>query len=517
MSDTRADADTREARDAGILVWGTVAGKLSEAVAPLVIARLLGKAEYGAFGALMLVYATTTVVVGAGVPKALLYFFAERSWGERKTLLRRFIALMCGLAVLEAALLFSLGAFGGEALVSTGAWIAKAPTDSVRTFDASSVSPLAWLGVYALFDMAPRLWPNLAIAVGRPRAAATSGFLRSIATLCGTAVPAALGWGLEGIVAGLIVVAGAYLAGFLGFTHALFRNVTATPSSLDVRSIARYALPLGATEAVSILNAQLDQWLVLMLLPIERLAEYRNGAWQIPVLTTIAYSVGAVQLPRLAGLFARGATTEAMEVWRAAARKAARVVVPLAMVFVVGATDTMVLAFGEEYAASGPIFGCYALLTMARTTAFGSFLLAAGRPADVLKAATWTLLSNLAISLPLALWLGFIGPALGTLLAFVPTVWVYCRYMARAANLPIRHTFPLGDYLAVVAAAMPGVVLAYGLTRYLELPPLAALGLDALLIVPTFIAFARAFGLLQARDLDFVREWLSLRVLRNPG
>src|SRR5690606_13469971 len=143
--------------------------------------------------------------------------------------------------------------------------------------------------------------------------------------------------------------------------------------------------------AVSVLNAQLDQWLVLLLLPIERLAEYRNGAWQIPVLTTIAYSVGAVQLPRLAAMFARGARVEAMEVWRAAARKAARIVVPLSLVFVVGSTHTMVLAFGDDYVASGPIFACCALLTMARTTAFGSFLLAAGRPGEVLKAATWTL------------------------------------------------------------------------------------------------------------------------------
>src|SRR5690606_16117104 len=310
-----SDPDAREARDAGILVWGTVAGKLSEAFAPLVIARLLGKAEYGAFGALMLVYATTTVVVSAGVPKALLYFFSERSPGERKTLLHRFVTLMFGLAVCEALLLLCVSRLGADGLGEIGGWFSR--TDDAAPIDPATVAALSWLGAYALFDMAPRLWPNLAIALGRPRAAATSGFLRSIATLCGTAIPAALGWGVAGMVAGLVLVSALYFVGFAGFCRAAFAGVQARPSTLDLRTIARYALPLGATEAVSVLNAQLDQWLVLLLLPIERLAEYRNGAWQIPVLTTIAYSVGAVQLPRLAAMFARGARVEAMEVWRA--------------------------------------------------------------------------------------------------------------------------------------------------------------------------------------------------------
>src|SRR5690606_23502743 len=104
--------------------------------------------------------------------------------------------------------------------------------------------------------------------------------------------------------------------------------------------------------------------------------------------------------------------------------------------------------------------------------------------------------------------------------AFVPTVWVYCRYMARAADLPIRRTFPLGDYLRVLAAATPGTLLAIAATHlaaFSWLSPPLALVLDAAIIVPSFVLVARATALLEARDFAFVREWLSLRVLRNPS
>ena len=64
---------------------------------------------------------------------------------------------------------------------------------------------------------------------------------------------------------------------------------------------------------------------MLTLFTVEALAEYRNGAWPIPVITTVAYSVGAVQLPRLTGLFQQGKGAEALDAWRVGAAKAARV------------------------------------------------------------------------------------------------------------------------------------------------------------------------------------------------
>ena len=281
--------------------------------------------------------------------------------------------------------------------------------------------------------------------------------------------------------------------------------------------MGRYAFALGTTEAVNVLNAHLDQLLVLTLFTVEALAEYRNGAWQIPVITTVAYSVGAVQLPRLTGLFQQGKGAEALDAWRVGAAKAARVVVPASLIFVCSSTELMVLAFGEAYAPSGPVFLCYSLLTMARVAAFGSFLLAAGAPERLLKAAICTLGFNMLISVPLAVSMGALGPAIGTTVAFVPTVLVYCWMMSRVTGARVRQTFPLREFLRVVFAATPGAAAALALSRAMEMGPLAHLVTAAVLIPTGYVAVGRLSGVLSAEDLRFVRQWTSLRVFRVRG
>ncbi len=504
-------AGAKQARDVGILVWGTVLGKLAEAVGPIVIARLLGKAEYGSFGALMLVYATFTIVLTAGLPKVVLLCFADASPGQRRTLFRRVLGVSFGLAIADALCLLALATFGLEALARVGGWIGgEGSATGVGALDG-----LGWMALYAVFDLPTRNWSSVALAQGRPREAAFSGFFRSVGMVSATAIPAALGHGVPGIVTGLLVFGALHLLVFVVVSGRGLGRGPSTPTPWTVARIARYAALLGATEAVSVLNAQLDQWIVLVFFSLEAVAEYRNGAWQIPVVTTIAYSVASVQLPGWSRDFAEGRGRAALRSWREAAMKSARIVVPLSLVFVAGARDLMVLAFGPEYAASGPVFACYAWLTLARITAFGPFLVAARRPGDLLRAASWTLLSNALISVPLAAWLGFIGPAIGTLIAFVPTVWIYARMMARAADAPLRDTFPLTDFLRVLAFALPGWGLAVGLDHFLELGHLGRLGLFATLIPAAYLLGARLGGLVSAEDLAFVRGWVGMRVFRS--
>ncbi len=57
-----------EAEQTGILVLGRAAAMLAEAVTPLLIVRLLGKADVGALAGLMLIYHTLTVVLTADFP-----------------------------------------------------------------------------------------------------------------------------------------------------------------------------------------------------------------------------------------------------------------------------------------------------------------------------------------------------------------------------------------------------------------------------------------------------------------
>src|SRR5690606_12625724 len=73
--------------------------------------------------------------------------------------------------------------------------------------------------------------------------------------------------------------------------------------------------------------------------------------------------------------------------------------------------------------------------------------------------------ANLVLSVPLVFTIGFLGPALGTVLAFIPMVAFYCWCIAQASSVPTRQIFPLRAFLQVAAVvlvtAIPGILFKW--------------------------------------------------------
>lgn len=507
-----------EAEQAGVLIWGKIAARLSEALAPLLIVRLLDEAAVGAFAALMLVYETVLVLLIAGLPRAALVFLADRPLADRRATVVRMVRFMLGLGAGAGLILALVGTHGDAALRSIGAWMVAtfgtAPSSDPGLGPEFAYLPL--LGLYALVDVPTRLLPNVLLAEGRARASAGVGVVRSLGVVASLLIPAALGYGVLGIMASTVVFGFAYAGFTLAWLRALYREVPPSERHLahrnlpGVRELTRYAVALGITDIVSKLNTNLDLWLIVIFFAAADVAHYKSGAWQIPLVTTVVFSVGEVYLPRFTKLFQDGKGGEAIAIWRESIAKVSLIVVPTAMVFVVAAEEFCELAFTAEYLPAAPVFRCYCVLTMARVAAFGNVMLAAGRPEYVLRSAAFTLVSNLVISVPLVFALGFIGPALGTVVAFVPTVFFYCWYIGKASGVPVGQTFPGWAYFRVVLTCLPIGALAW-LIKLLELHPALAFLLEALIVVFGFSLLATALGLITREDWRFASAWARLR------
>ncbi len=367
--------------------------------------------------------------------------------------------------------------------------------------------------------MPARCFPNLLIAEQRTRGAAVFGVLRALGMTLGTLVPAALGLGLGGIVVGLIAFGALQAAGMAATVAALYRRVDRAPSPISAGELFRFSFPLGMTDIVNTLNVGLDRYLILFVMGEAALAEYVMGAWQIPLVTSIAYSVGHVYMPRFVRLFKEGRAEEAIAIWRASIQKVSLIVVPVCAIFVVGAEPFVSLAFTSRYAAAAPIFRLYCILTMARVASFGSMLVAAGRPGWVLRASFASLLSNLVLSVPLVLVMGFVGPALGTVLAFIPTVAAYCWAIARASGQPANRIFPLFAYLKVVSVvAVPSLVAAWLQHSVLAgLSPAVSLLTTAAIILGGYAVVGTMSGQITRSDWGFASRWIRLKILSSPG
>lgn len=504
MSEPRECSDeptsgAEHVRAASTLVVGKVLATLSDALVPILLVRILGKGDVGVLVAILLAYGTIAMVLTAGFPATLMYFMPTRDHAGRRAVAWRTTACMFGLGFLAAIFMAAVGAIG---------WVRPSWVSGFTSGTAVGGAGILYffgLALHPIGEIPSRILQNLLIVEKNATGAMWFGVFKSLGTTIATVVPLLLGgtlwsvvWALSvfGVVQGVVV---------LWVLYRLYHDAPRTDSEVSVRDLFRFAVPIGVTDMIANINSSFDRWLIVLAFPVAMLAEYQAGAWQIPIITSIPYMVGAVYTPTFTKLLADGRAEEAISVWRTSIQKVSLLVVPLTMVFVVGAEETMRLLFTSEYSLAAQIFRWYTLMTLGRVAAYGSVIVAAGKPEFVMRAAFLSLVSNVALSVPFMALLGFLGPAVGTTLAFIPTVMAYCWYVATATGLKFRGIFPLVDYSKVLVVAVIPTALAWAFKAFVPGDAAMKLAAEAAILLASFAIIGTLSGQITAEDWKVVR------------
>lgn len=511
MTEVKKSAPESRSRDAGILVMGRLLATISDALLPIVIVRLLGKTDVGVLSSVLLIYGTVAMMLTTGIPSALMFHLPGRPEPERRAL-----------TVQAARGLFGFGVFIALAIVGSGLLGTFAPTllaelvpgDSAALLDGG-IKHLFWLAAFPLGDLPARMLPNLLVIEHRASWAARYAIVSSLVSSLCVLVPAGLGCSIQTVLLSYSAVGLLQGAALLVFLRLIYRGVERVRAPIPFVESLRFAVPLGLTDIVSMLSGRIDRYLISISFPLARFAEYQAGAFQIPILTTIAYTVGTVYTPVLAELFRDGKNAEAIATWREPIHKVALIVVPVSAVFVVAAEEFVELLFTSAYLPAAPIFRCYAFLTMGRVATFGSVLVAAGKPQLILRAAVGSLLvTGILCGVGLKV-LGFVGPALGNTLAFIPMVAIYCAYIAQATKLPFSSVFPLARLakltLTVAVCAIPATLVKL----YLPFPALARFGAVAFVLLAMFALLGSLTSQITREDWGYFVN--SVRPRRAPS
>ncbi|TFH32958.1 MAG: hypothetical protein E4H00_00125 [Myxococcales bacterium] len=491
-------AKSVEAYRAGILVYGQFAAKLAEVLVPIVVARLVSKTDFGILGEVLLIYSTAAVVLTVNLPAVLSFYLPGRPDEERYAITRRALNVMLGIAAACSVAFIATGLFAGS--------------------DGEGMLGHLWaVALYPLGDIPSRLLPNLLIIENRPRAAGVAGAVRAVALLVAVLVPLALGYDLRVAFLSLSVVGLLLGAGTWWVVHRIYRGTPATASPISTRKMISFALPLGAQEIVANLNSHVDKYLILFFFSEAVYAEYQAGSWQVPLIPSLAYAIGVAYAPTFAILYREGKKVAAIETWRRQTLGSMLIVVPLAAVFVVSAEEIIALLFPAGYAPAANVLRIYSILSMGRITAFGTIIVAAGRPNLVLRASAVALVANVVISTPLVMTVGFLGPALGTLLAFIPQVVTYMYFMSICSDVSMRRTFPMKGYLQTLAVCAPGCAAAVAIKLNCDWSAAALLAAEAATVVLSFAVLGTLTRRILGDDWRFVTDWLTLRGLSRAG
>ncbi len=500
-SDEPGAAPRSVSADASVLVVGNILATVADVITPILILRLAGKAEVASLSGLLLIYNTLALLLLAGFHQTVTFFLPGRPIQERAAIARKVIGLLLGLALVGSGLLVLVGVFGTP-LIAAVASFDEAPTD---------LSPLMFLLLFPLGDLPARVLPNLAVVERRPHTAASYGVFRSLTVSLSTVVPIVLGYSPAVVAMSMSVVALGQLVFIRVVLQRWYGGVERVASPVSTGELVRFGLPLGATDMVSTLNGRLDQLLILGSFPASMNAVYRAGAYQIPVVTRVPYLVATALAPSLVVAFREGRARDAIDAWKESISKVSLLVVPVTLVFFVGAEAFIELIGGPEYLDAVPVFRWYTLLSIVRVAAFGTVIIAAGKPKYVLHAAVQSFAFNVVLSVPLLMTVGFVGPAMGTALAFFPIAVVYTWYISKASGIPLRDIFPLRDYLRVVAVAGVGAAAAWVLVIQTDLGPWLELLSVAVVVMGSFAVLGTLTRTITPEDWTFATARLRRR------
>jgi O-antigen/teichoic acid export membrane protein len=492
------------AQQAGALILGTTLATLSSVLLPLVLVRLMGKGDIAELMALVFIYDMVALIATAGFAQVLMYHLPGRPEAQARAIAERIGWIMAGLGLAGALVVAGIGFFGDQL---PGAF-------SHHAGARLSLRPLLILAPSLVFDLPSRVVPALLVTKGRANEASALGVIRTIVTTLTTLVPVALGYDITTIAIWYSVTRCCFGFSMPWALRLAFQKAERVACPVKVRELFRFALPLGTTDIVSLLNQQVDRWLILLSFPAAAFADYQAGAWQVPVLGSIAYSVGDAYMPSLVEKFGSGEPRAAIEIWRGTIGKVSLVVVPITVGFMVGARELMSLLFTDAYVSAAIIFQLYSIMTLGRVATFGSVIIAAGRPRYMLQAAIFSLVANVVLCVPLTLKLGFIGPALGTSLAFIPMVIFYIWSIARATGLRIREIFPAADYFRVLGLSCAAGGAAYLAKNALGGPRGLRLAVAVLGTTLLFAVCGSLLGVISKADWRFARNWTRLKLAR---
>lgn len=441
--------------------------------------------------AVLLVYESAIALGSLGLPDAVFYFIG-RSPEKAAAIVRQTSALLLAAAV--PVTIFASIASG------------------VMTSEHAPLIPaIPWLALVILIELPTQPAVNQLIAAGYAGTASLLFLGFSILRTGAVLAPLVVDLPLSSIPITMAILGSTRLIAHLVILKRLFPMAPGErwwdPAAL--RTIFLWALPAGLAVTVGKINPQIDKYTVKLLLGEDVFAQYAGAALEIPLVTLIPYAIGAVMQVRFVRLFAGGDRAELGRVWHATVRKTMAAVLPLAMVIIALAPDILVLLLTDEYAKAVVPFQIFTAITLHRIAAYGPMLQATNQTPLLVRTSSLIVLTNLALTVPLTLLIGYNGAAVATVIANIPAWILTLSRIGRAMGGGIRIALPWRFYLR--SLMVTGVL---GLGLYLARPYLGSTHAMRVLVgVPVYLVgygvLGRLTGVVSSDDLWFLAGYLG--------
>lgn len=479
---------------AGVFTVSKAITIITQMLVVVVLSYMLSKADNAVISYLVLTLYSSALAFGQlGLPDSIFFFFEKMPATKRKALSLLLFKMLLGLALAAGAVMLCIGWLGAS----------KEGFGELRT--------LVWVMMaLLLLDLPTMPLPNILIALDRTRAAAWFNIFTGLAQFAAMTIPLLLPNPVTAIPFGLLIYGGLKLLVSASIFQNLFKNQAVEPlPEGTMREVLHYSVPLSLAQIFWVLNKMVDKQVVQQMMPAAVFAVYDRGSIELPIIPTIAYTVSAVMMTQLVAHHLRGEREALLGLWYKSVEKVSVIVLPLVMVFLVGAEEFIALLLPKSYADAVIPFRIYTFILLQRVASYSNMQKALGATAPITHAAIFMFLINAVLCVPLVKLFGMAGPPLAMLAANAFSWWYALRNIQQLLKIRFRDVFPFGFYLKALGVAALAAVPVLGLKMAVELPRYFGFFIVVACYLPIYLVLARATGIVEEAD------WR--RLLRKMG
>ena len=455
---TTADSD-RISRATRVLAAGRVPGLVIAFAIPLVLARVFDQTEFGTYKQLFLIYATLFGLAQLGMAESLYYFVP-------------LCPAQAGRHVANALVgLVTIGLGCVLVLVAASDHIATWLTNPAL---AGHLVPLS--GFLALM-LTSAVLEIVLMSRRRNTAAAWAYVTSDIVRAACFVVPAAIGWGLHGVLAGAALFAAVRLAATLIVLWREYGSELRVDLPVLRRQLA-YALPFALAVGIEVVHLNWHQYAVAARFDAAAFAIYAVGCLQIPVVDLIVSSTVNVMMVEMSAARERG-VADALRLWHDTIGRLSFMIFPIAAFLVLMAHEIIVVLFTATYEASVSIFMLWSLTILAAVLAVDGVLRAFAQTRYLVAQNVVHLAIVAALVGPFLTYFGLGGAVLVTLLATAVVKTMAVRRISRLMGVRASHALPWKQLATAAVCASVALVPTFFIAKAGTLPPLVALVLGA--------------------------------------
>jgi len=488
------DGNAGIAAGAGLVSVARLSGGILNILLLVLLTRLLDKPSFAVIALVYMLLETVTALGTLDLPTAL-YYYVPRLGPTVARALATWTALT--LTVLAAPFALALW-FLGPGLAGL-----------LGTPEAAPV--FGFIAIYVLADFPSQTLPSYLLSRRAYLGFALVTLVFYGSRFASLAIPAALGASIEAMMACFMLVALLRCA-VLVWLLALVEKGPLARRGFTLRELLGYSIPLSLSNMVSKLGSQLDKYMIVTLCSAEVFAVYSVGANEIPLVSSIAYSVSAALAPSLVLLGERRQIGRFLELWHGSMLKVAAVMMPVFFFFLALAGPLVRLMFTDAYAEAAVPFRVFLCLLPLRLCAYGAVVRSLGTTKPVLYSSAATLAVNAALNYPLFLLLGLPGPAVAAVTGQVVGIVWMLAVVRRELKIGWRQVFPVQGVAARLGVAGVAALPLWAVPTFVE-GDLAQVACGAVVVLALYLALALAVGVVTRADLAYLRDLVTMRVI----